>query len=77
VPGSFPRRVGILPASAIATTAVWLGPAVVALVLGSLSGGADVAESGRSGVRRAQPSMAGACAIGGFVAVVFAWWMTR
>ena len=45
VPGSFPRRVGVTLASAIVTTAIWMGPAIVAVLLGSLAGGAGTARS--------------------------------
>lgn len=34
VPGSLGRQIGILPATAVVTSMVWAGPAIVALVLG-------------------------------------------
>ena len=77
VPGSFPRRVGVTLASAIVTTAIWLGPAIVALVLGSLADGAGMAESGRSDVVAARPSLAVACVLGGIAALAFALLMTK
>jgi len=77
VPGSFPRRVGVTLASAIVTTAIWLGPAIVALALGSLADGADTAESGRGDVVAARPSLAVACVLGGIAALAFALLMTR
>jgi hypothetical protein len=77
VPGSFPRRVGVTPASVIVTAAVWLGPAIVALLLGSHAGDAGTAESGRGDVVAARPSLAFACVLGGIAALVFALLITR
>ena len=77
VPGSFPRRVGVTLASAIVTTAIWLAPAIVALLLGSLADGADTAESGRGDVVAARPSLALACVLGGIAALAFGLLMTR
>jgi hypothetical protein len=76
VPGSFPRRVGVTLASAIFTTAIWLGSAIVALVLGSLAD-AGTAESGRSDVVAARPSLAVACVLGGIAALVCALLIAR
>jgi len=77
VPGSFPRRVGVTLASAIVTTAIWLGPAIVALVLESLADGAAIGDSGHSDVVAARPSLAVACALGGIAALTVALLMTR
>jgi len=77
VPGSFPRRVGVVTASAIVTLAIWLGPAVVALLLGSMAGGPGTAESGRSDVAAARPPLPAACVLGGIAALVFALLITR
>ena len=76
VPGSFPRRVGIAPASAVVTTAIWLGPAIVAVVLGSLAPSGDP-EAGRGDVTAARPSLTVACVLGGMLALGFALWLTR
>ena len=76
VPGSFPRRVGVTLASAIVTTAIWVGPALVAVLLGSLADG-GAPESGRSDVVGARPSLAAACVVGGIAALTFALLMTR
>jgi hypothetical protein len=76
VPGSFPRRVGVTPASAIVTTAIWLGPAIVALVLGSLADATAATESADSDVVAAQPPLPAACVLGGVAALIFALWIT-
>lgn len=76
VPGSFPRRLGVAPASAVVTIAIWLGPAVVALALGAI-GGAGEAESGRGAVAAARPSLTVACVVAGLVGLGFAMWMAR
>jgi hypothetical protein len=77
VPGSFPRRVGVTLASAIVTTAIWVGPAIVAVLLGSLADGPGTPESGRSDVVVSRPSLAVACVLGGIAALAFALLITR
>jgi hypothetical protein len=77
VPGSFPRRVGVTTAAAIVTTAIWLGPALVALVLGSVSGANETTAAGRSDVVAARPSLGVACVLGGMTALLFALGMTK
>jgi hypothetical protein len=77
VPGSFPRRLGVTPASAIATLAIWTAPAFVALALSRIAGGDELAESGRDSVRAARPSLRNACLLGGLGAMLFALWMTE
>ncbi len=77
VPGSFPRRVGVMPASAIVTLAIWMGPAIVAVLPGSMAGGSGTAESGGDDVVAARPSLAVACVLAGIAALAFALLITR
>ena len=75
VPGSLGRQMGILPASAVATSIVWGGPAVLALILGWLSRTA-IAEHGTSETTAASVPVSVAAALAGAAAFAFALSMT-
>jgi len=69
VPGSLGRQIGILPASAVMISIVWGGPAVLALILGWLSGTSGEEHGTRSTPAASLPPgaaaiLAGAAALG-------------
>ena len=71
VPGSLGRQIGIVPATAVATSMFWGGPAALALVLGWLSRTSTV-EHGTHGDTRSIAAADVAAALAGVAAFAYA-----
>jgi hypothetical protein len=57
VPGSLGRTLGVPLASALVALAIWIGPTLIALILGRASSRTTVPESGTPDVAAARPSL--------------------
>jgi hypothetical protein len=73
VPGSLGDTLGIGPASALVTLAVWSGPALLAWALGASVRRPECVEMGTTAASRARPGLHAAILAGACAALLFAW----